>query len=114
MSGEIFAGFRVLGFDLETTGFDVRKERIVEYALVGSEIDGSRINLQSFVNPGKRIPIDSTNVHGIKDVDVKNSVLFFRENPFYGFSTYQMKNIFLLSFLSLIARCVVLKKSSKD
>lgn len=73
MSGEIFAGFRVLGFDLETTGFDVRKERIVEYALVGSEIDGSRINLQSLVNPGKRIPIDSTNVHGIKDVDVKNS-----------------------------------------
>ena len=69
----VFAGFRVLGFDLETTGFDMRKERIVEYALVGSDIDGSHINLQSLVNPGKRIPVDSTNVHGIKNSDVKNS-----------------------------------------
>ena len=57
VSGEVFSGFRVLGFDLETTGFDVRKERIVEYALVGSDVDGSHINLQSLVNPGKRIPI---------------------------------------------------------
>jgi DNA polymerase-3 subunit epsilon len=73
VSGEIFTGFRVLGFDLETTGFDVRKERIVEYALVGSDVDGSHINLQSLVNPGKRIPIESTNVHGIKDFDVKYS-----------------------------------------
>jgi DNA polymerase-3 subunit epsilon len=73
VSGEIFEGFRVLGFDLETTGFNIRSERIVEYALVGSDIDGSRINLQSLVNPGKRIPLESTNVHGIKDVDVKNS-----------------------------------------
>ena len=73
VSGEVFSGFRVLGFDLETTGFDMRKERIVEYALVGSDIDGSHINLQSLVNPGKRIPVDSTNVHGIKNSDVKNS-----------------------------------------
>ena len=73
VSGEVFSGFRVLGFDLETTGFDMRKERIVEYALVGSDIDGSHINLQSLVNPGKRIPVDPTNVHGIKNSDVKNS-----------------------------------------
>ena len=73
MSGEIFAGFRVLGFDLETTGFDMRKERIVEYALVGSDVGGERIHLQSLVNPGKKIPLDSTNVHGIKDKDVRDS-----------------------------------------
>ena len=45
MSGEVFSGFRVLGFDLETTGFDMRKERIVEYALVGSDIDLSLIHI---------------------------------------------------------------------
>jgi len=76
MSGDIFAGFRVLGFDLETTGFNARTERIVEYALVGSDIDGSHINLQSLVNPEKRIPFESSNVHGIKDKDVKLSGAF--------------------------------------
>ena len=81
VSGEVFSGFRVLGFDLETTGFDMRKERIVEYALVGSDVDGSHINLQSLVNPGKRIPVDSTNVHGIKNSDVKNSGEFSQHIP---------------------------------
>ena len=51
MTGGIFDGFRVVGFDLETTGFDIKKERIVEYALIGSDIDGTEINLQSLVNP---------------------------------------------------------------
>jgi len=76
MSGDIFAGFRVLGFDLETTGFNARTERIVEYALVGSDIDGGHINLQSLVNPEKRIPFEASNVHGIKDRDVKLSGAF--------------------------------------
>lgn len=73
MTGEIFDGFRVVGFDLETTGFDVRKERIVEYALIGSDVDGSDINLQSLVYPEKRIPFEASNVHGIKDQDVRAS-----------------------------------------
>ena len=73
MAGEIFDGFRVVGFDLETTGFDVRKERIVEYALIGSDVDGSDINLQSLVYPEKRIPFDASNVHGIKDQDVRGA-----------------------------------------
>tara|TARA_B100000900_G_scaffold378699_1_gene363063 strand:+ start:8987 stop:9799 length:813 start_codon:yes stop_codon:yes gene_type:complete len=76
MAGEIFDGFRVVGFDLETTGFDIKKERIVEYALIGSDVDGTPINLQSLVYPGKRIPLEASNVHGIKDQDVKNSGSF--------------------------------------
>lgn len=76
MAGEIFDGFRVVGFDLETTGFDIRKERIVEYALIGSDIDGTPINLQSLVYPGKRIPFEASNVHGIKDQDVRNAGSF--------------------------------------
>jgi len=51
MSGALLTGYRVLGFDLETTGFDHRKDRIVQYALVGSDADGSHINLQSLVDP---------------------------------------------------------------
>ena len=76
MAGEIFDGFRVVGFDLETTGFDIRKERIVEYALIGSDIDGAPINLQSLVYPEKRIPFEASNVHGIKDQDVRNAGAF--------------------------------------
>ena len=76
MTGEIFDGFRVVGFDLETTGFDIKKERIVEYALIGSDIDGSSINVQSLVYPAKRIPLEASNVHGINDQDVRDAGAF--------------------------------------
>ena len=71
MSGSLLAGYRVLGFDLETTGFDHRKDRIVQYALVGSDADGSHINLQSIVDPKVKIPPETTRVHGISNDDVR-------------------------------------------
>ncbi len=63
-------GFRVLGLDLETTGFNPRFDRIVQYALVGSDADGTHLSLQSLVNPGVSIPTESTHVHGISSNDV--------------------------------------------
>ncbi len=71
MSGTLLTGYRVLGFDLETTGFDHRKDRIVQYALVGSDTDGRHINLQSLVNPRGKIPPETTRVHGITNDDVR-------------------------------------------
>ena len=71
MSGPLLAGYRVLGVDLETTGFDHRKDRIVQYALVGSDTDGTHINLQSLVDPRVKIPPETTRVHGISNDDVK-------------------------------------------
>ena len=71
MSDPLLAGYRVLGFDLETTGFDHRKDRIVQYALVGSDTDGTHINLQSLVDPRVKIPPETTRVHGISNDDVK-------------------------------------------
>ena len=71
MSGPLLAGYRVLGFALETTGFDHRKDRIVQYALVGSDTDGTHINLQSLVDPRVKIPPETTRVHGISNDDVK-------------------------------------------
>ena len=71
MSGPLLAGYRVLGFDLETTGFDYRKDRIVQYALVGSDTDGTHINLQSLVDPRVKIPPETTRVHGISNDDVR-------------------------------------------
>ena len=71
MSGTLLTGYRVLGFDLETTGLDHRKDRIVQYALVGSDTDGRHINLQSLVNPRVKIPPETTRVHGITNDDVR-------------------------------------------
>jgi len=71
MSDALLAGYRVLGFDLETTGFDHRKDRIVQFALVGSDTDGSHINLQSLVDPRVKIPPETTRVHGITNDDVR-------------------------------------------
>jgi len=73
---DFLGGFRVLGFDLETTGFNPRQDRIVQYALVGSDSDGSQLSMQSLVNPGRRIPIESSNVHGIYDEDVRDAESF--------------------------------------
>ena len=69
----MLTGYRVLGFDLETTGFSHRSDRIVQFAFIGSDVDGSHINLQSLVNPRVRIPAGTTKVHGITDDDVREA-----------------------------------------
>ena len=76
MVSDFLEGFRVLGFDLETTGFNPRQDRVVQFALVGSDSDGSQLSLQSLVNPGCRIPVESSNVHGIFAGDVRDARSF--------------------------------------
>ena len=71
MSSGILDGLRVLGFDLETTGFNPREDRVVQFALVGSDSDGSHLNLNSLVNPGRRIPDEASKVHGWYWIDCK-------------------------------------------
>tara|TARA_B100000029_G_scaffold124793_1_gene118268 strand:- start:2875 stop:3459 length:585 start_codon:yes stop_codon:yes gene_type:complete len=70
VASSLLDGFRVLGFDLETTGFNPRSDRIVQFALVGSDADGTHVRLQSLVNPGSSIPSESSKVHGITDRDL--------------------------------------------
>lgn len=76
MDSGILDGLRVLGFDLETTGFNPRQDRVVQFALVGSDSDGSHVNLHSLVDPGCRIPNESSKVHGIMDEDVRGAGVF--------------------------------------
>jgi len=71
MATDPLAGYRVLGFDLETTGFSSKKHRIVQYALVGCDADGTSIHIEELVNPQMRIPPETTNIHGIDDNDVR-------------------------------------------
>lgn len=68
-------------FDLETTGTDVREDRIVQLALVRVDVDGTRHTLTSLVNPGRPIPPSATAIHGIGDDDVRDAPLFADLRP---------------------------------
>lgn len=63
-------------FDLETTGTNVGKDRIVEICILKVNPDASRESRTWLVNPEMYIPKDSTAVHGISDEDVKNAPKF--------------------------------------
>ncbi len=60
-------------FDLETTGTDTSRDRVVEIGLVRVEPDGRRTEWSRRVNPGIPIPAGATAVHGITDEDVRDA-----------------------------------------
>jgi DNA polymerase-3 subunit epsilon len=66
----------IVFFDLETTGTDPAKDRIVEMALVKLMPNGTREKYIKRVNPGMPIPKSSSDIHGITDEDVKDAPLF--------------------------------------
>lgn len=63
-------------FDLETTGVDPAKDRIVEIAIIKLMPDGSRQSLTKRINPEMPIPPDSSAIHKIYDADVKDAPTF--------------------------------------
>lgn len=63
-------------FDLETTGIDSAKDRIVEIAVVKLMTDGQRISWVRKINPEMPIPAESSAIHGIYDDDVKDAPAF--------------------------------------
>lgn len=63
-------------FDLETTGINVAKDKIVEICVLKVNPDGSKESKTWLVNPGIPIPKEASDVHGITDEDVKNSPSF--------------------------------------
>ncbi len=66
----------IIFFDLETTGVDTSKDRIVEISMVKVMPDGERITKTRRINPEMHIPESSTAIHGIKDEDVKDCPTF--------------------------------------
>lgn len=63
-------------FDLETTGTDVQRDRIVQIALIRVEPGGGRSTLDTLVNPGLPIPAAATAIHGIDDARVQDAPRF--------------------------------------
>lgn len=58
-------------FDIESTGLDVERDRIVEIGFVRLEPDGSRTQLQKRCDPGIDIPEAASRIHGIHNDDVR-------------------------------------------
>jgi DNA polymerase-3 subunit epsilon len=63
-------------FDLETTGVNLVKDRIVEISFVKVYPNGKEELKTRRINPGIPIPPESTAIHGITDEDVKNCPTF--------------------------------------
>ena len=63
-------------FDLETTGVQVAKDRIVEISILKVNPDASRESKTWLVNPEMPIPPDSSAIHGITDEKVKDAPTF--------------------------------------
>ncbi len=63
-------------FDLETTGVNVTRDRIVEIAIIKLMPDGTEHEYYRRVNPQMPIPQESTAIHGITDEHVKDEPFF--------------------------------------
>lgn len=63
-------------FDLETTGINTSKDRIVELYMIKILPDGSRTELFQRFNPGIPIPPEITAIHGISNEDVASEPNF--------------------------------------
>lgn len=63
-------------FDLESTGTDFVKDRIVEISILRVNPDGSRDIKTLKLNPTIPIPVEASQIHGIYDEDVATAPAF--------------------------------------
>lgn len=66
----------IIFFDLETTGLDIAKDRIVELCYICVEPNGNEEARSMRINPEMHIPEVASSVHGITDDDVKDCPTF--------------------------------------
>jgi DNA polymerase-3 subunit epsilon len=63
-------------FDLETTGVNVSRDRIIDIYLIKAYPDGKEETLYKRLDPGVAIPTITSEIHGIYDQDVKGCPTF--------------------------------------
>lgn len=66
----------IVFFDLETTGLDIVKDRIVEISILKVFPDGLEETTTRRINPEMPIPAESTAIHGITNEDVADCPTF--------------------------------------
>ena len=62
--------------DVEATGDQINKDRIVEICMIKLLPSGEEITFEKKINPEIPIPIHISEIHGIYDIDIKNSPTF--------------------------------------
>jgi DNA polymerase-3 subunit epsilon len=87
-------------FDLETTGVNITRDRIIEISVIKLMPNGDVLRKTNLVNPGFPIPPESSVFHGIYDEDVKDKppfkelakeyAKFFEGADLSGFSILKM------------------------
>ena len=71
----------IVFFDLETTGIQIAKDRIVEISILKIFPNGNKESKTWLVNPTIPIPEETTAIHGISDEKVKNEPTFKKLAP---------------------------------
>lgn len=66
----------IIFFDLETTGVDIAKDRIVELCYIKVEPNGNEKSESMRINPTVHIPESASAIHGIYDSDVQDCPTF--------------------------------------
>lgn len=66
----------VVFLDLETTGMDIVKDRIVEIALLKIHLDGREEELVQRLNPEIPVSEEAKRIHGISNEDVASEPTF--------------------------------------
>ena len=66
----------IVFFDVETTGLNIGKDKIVELALLKINSDGSEEEKVWRINPEMPICKEAEAVHGISNIDLKNEPVF--------------------------------------
>ncbi len=66
----------IIFFDLETTGINIIKDKIIEISYIKVYPNGLEEEKTIRVNPGFHIPEESTQIHHITDEDVKDAPMF--------------------------------------
>ncbi len=63
-------------FDLETTGINIAKDRIVEISILKVFPNGNKESKTWLVNPEMKIPAETSEIHGITDEKIANEPTF--------------------------------------
>ena len=71
----------IVFFDLETTGVNISKDRIIEISLLKVAPNGKEESKTRRINPGIPIPPEATAIHGISDDASQVQVILLPQPP---------------------------------
>ncbi len=66
----------IVFFDLEATGLNIAKDRIVETGIIKVYPSGEKESYVKRINPTIPIPVEVSEIHGIYDIDIINAPTF--------------------------------------